>query len=227
VEKPPGMSVHNEPGRDVCSAVLACAEKNPALAEQVAFCPDSGIHPVHRLDRQTGGVLLLATGRESFAFLARQFEQRTVEKTYLAIVHGEIKAAEQGVWDFPLSADAGGRNHPAGKGKRYPSLTRFRLLRRTLHYSLIECRLLTGRKHQIRRHAKLAGHPVVGDSRYGSLRAIRFLEQHFSFKGLGLHAMSLSLVPPGEEKSIEICSSGFPVNLKSLLDKDDPLKLSP
>ncbi len=220
VEKPAGISVHNEPGMDICSFFRQFLQKNPVPAEEIAYSPDFGIHPVHRLDKETGGVLLLAAEKESLRNFSRQFTQRTVSKKYLAIVHGEIKAEETQVWNFPLSAGTGGRKNPAGKGRKYPAQTQFRLLRKTPHYSLIECSLLTGRRHQIRRHAKLAGHPVIGDRRYASPRSLRFLETICSFRGMGLHAMSLTLIPPGEKAPLEICSAGFPREMELLLEND-------
>ncbi len=223
LEKPAGMSVHNDPGNDLCSVAADILANDPALAENIKPDPAFGIHPVHRLDRQTSGVIFLACHPEIFRYFSLQFEKGMAEKKYIAILHGELKE-EKGVWDWPLSAEAGGRNLVQGKGKKQPSRTLFRVLRHTPHYTCIECHPLTGRKHQIRRHAKLAGHPVTGDSRYGSLRAVRYLETNCAFTRMGLHAMSLSITLPGESKPTLIQSPGMPQAMEMLVQKDFSVK---
>lgn len=219
VEKPAGMSVHNDPGKDVCSFAADLIANDPALAENTAFDPKFGIHPVHRLDRQTSGVILLACRSEIFRYFSLQFEKGLAEKKYIAILHGELKE-NKGIWEWPLSAEAGGRNLVQGKGKKQQCRTEFCVLRHTPHYTCAECHPLTGRKHQIRRHAKLAGHPVTGDNRYGSLRAVRYLEDNCNFKRMGLHAMSLSITLPGESKARIIQSQGMPQAMEMLLQND-------
>jgi 23S rRNA-/tRNA-specific pseudouridylate synthase len=119
-----------------------------------------------------------------------------------------------------LTADAAGRNDPMGKGKRMPCITRWRILDYSRHYTLIDCEPLTGRKHQIRRHAKLAGHPVVGDRRYGSARSLAYLRQHRGFNRLGLHAHALTLRLPGESRTTTFHSGGLPQAMRQLLEMD-------
>lgn len=138
----------------------------------------------------------------------------------MAIVHGSLSGAESletwQLWDRPLSADAGGRLHPAGKGPGVSCLTRYRVLEQTAHYSVVECDLKTGRKHQIRRHAKLAGHPVVGDNRYGSARSLAFLKNQCGFNRLGLHAHLLVIADPEKNEPIRVGSS-MPAEMRRLL----------
>jgi 23S rRNA-/tRNA-specific pseudouridylate synthase len=98
--------------------------------------------------------------------------------------------------------------------------TRWRVKRYTPHYSLVECQPLTGRKHQIRRHAKLAGHPVVGDRRYGSPRSRSYLSRHCRFNRLGLHAHTLTIRLPGETAARTFQSPGLPASMGRLLDQD-------
>ena len=221
VEKPCGMSIHNDPGGDLCSLVMAAvrAARLPAVGQNF-----SAIHAAHRLDRDTSGVVMLAGDPETLAFFGAQFAARAVQKHYLAVVHGRLEgpcADEDGVdWNWPLTAAAAGRNDPMGRGKRNPCITRWRILAHSLHYSLVECEPLTGRKHQIRRHAKLAGHPVVGDRRYGSIRSLAYLRRHHNFNRLGLHAHALTLCLPGETGTTTFQSGGLPEAMRRLLDMD-------
>ena len=221
VEKPGGMSIHNDPGGDLCSLVLAAvrAGRLPAVGQDLP-----AIHAAHRIDRDTSGIVMLAGDPATLAFFGGQFAAKTVHKRYLAVVHGRLEgpgADEDGVdWNWPLTAAAAGRNDPMGKGKRNPCVTRWRTLAHSRHYSLVECEPLTGRKHQIRRHAKLAGHPVVGDRRYGSLRSLAYLRRHHDFNRLGLHAHALTLRLPGETATTTFQSGGLPEAMRQLLEMD-------
>jgi len=223
LDKPAGITVHNAPGRDVRTLCSAFIRKDPAAA-QIGLDPDFGLHPVHRLDRETSGLILLATVPETFRFFAKQFESRQVRKLYLAILHGRLAAPSEedswGSWHWPLAASAGGRRRPEGSGPLQPAETRYRLLDHSAHYSLVEIEPRTGRKHQIRRHAKLAGHPVCGDARYGSRRALDFLKSNFGFNRLALHAHSLTLHLPGAAAPQTIRSAGQPDALQDLFEGD-------
>ncbi len=224
VDKPGGISVHNDPGRDLCSLLTRQVEADPTLRNTISFDPETGLKPVHRLDQYTSGVMILAASADAARMLAAQFESRQVAKRYLAILHGELTPPEAadgwGVWDRPLTPKAEGRNKPAGKGKKVPCQTRYRIFRRTARYTLIECEPLTGRKHQIRRHARLAGHPVVGDARYGTPRSVKFLQSERDFNRLGLHAVSLTLQLPDRDMPETIRTDGMPPEMTRLLDAD-------
>lgn len=224
VDKPVGLTVHNAPGADLCTIARDYIRKKPALFNHVCTDLDFGIHPVHRLDKETSGILLLATDRETFRFLSHQFDARSVKKQYIAILHG-IAADPQtedgwGVWQWPLAKDSGGRKNTSGPGQKISCETRYRVMDRSDHYSLAEIALLTGRKHQIRRHAKLAGHPVVGDDRYGSRRAIQFLKETHGFERLALHARSLTIQVPDEQKTQTIETPDIPVQMRELFEND-------
>ncbi|MBA3010231.1 MAG: RNA pseudouridine synthase [Proteobacteria bacterium] len=213
VEKPPGISVHNEPGHDILSL----------LAEQIPTHKKSGqdlLQPVHRLDKETSGLLLLATAPDALTRLSALFARGEVTKKYLALVHGnfDIQKKPPSVWNTPLSKEAGGRNDPAGKGKKVDAVTHYKIMAQSPHYTLLEIELLTGRKHQIRRHAKMAGHPVTGDSRYGSLRSIQFLKENCNYHRLGLHAFYLEF--PDLSSRITITSEQIPLEMSSLLKQD-------
>lgn len=223
VDKPCGMSVHNDPGGDLCSVALAAvrAGRLPGVGHDV-----TAIHAAHRIDRDTSGIVLLAGDSKTLACFGGQFSARTVHKRYLALVHGPCRVGTGHPawhsWNWPLTGGAAGRNDPMGKGPRNPCITRWRPLVHSLHYSLIECELLTGRKHQIRRHAKLAGNPVVGDRRYGSARSLAYLRRHHDFNRMGLHAHSLTLRLPGDAHPTRLQSGGLPEAMRMLLEEDRP-----
>lgn len=206
VDKPANMSVHNDPGLDVVSLLKKLLNQDVSLARSLDYGRDAVMGPVHRLDRETSGVMLMGLNSIVSRFFSQQFEQRTAEKHYVALVHGEFDRLESHVvWTYPLGLEAGGRTNPRGRGRVVSCSTGVRLKEQSPHYALIECELLTGRKHQIRRHAKMAGHPVIGDKRYGSKRAVDFFENRYGFVRLGLHSRSLTVALPGsgEKRTFE------------------------
>jgi 23S rRNA-/tRNA-specific pseudouridylate synthase len=215
------MSVHNDPGKDLCSMVAGLLETHGGLAEKTGFHPAYGIHPVHRLDRETSGIVMLATTEDAFKFISEQFEKHEVEKAYLAVLHGNFEDGKrEGFWDWSLTKKPGGRKFPRGNGKRLACRTGFKVLDQSVHYAFVECRPLTGRTHQIRRHAKLAGHPVVGDPRYGSPRSLAFLREKAGLKRMGLHAMELTFTPPKVAGAETIRSEIFPEELSRFFESD-------
>ena len=174
VNKPPGMTVHPAPGHPASTLVNAL----------LAHCPDlSGIGGVrrpgivHRLDRDTSGVILVAKNDAAHLALARQLKERTVEKTYLALVEGTPKPP-RGVIDAPLARDPRRRERMAVLEGGREASTSYRVVERFSGVSLLEVKPRTGRTHQIRVHFAAIGHPIVGDVVYGkrsSLLARQFL----------------------------------------------------
>jgi RluA family pseudouridine synthase len=230
VNKPQGVSVHNQPGKDLCSLAEAFMCAHTEIQAKTCFDPEFGVNPVHRLDKETSGVMLLAVNREAFQFFSKQFEGRTVAKQYIAILHGNLGNEDgegsRGIWTWPLSKAAGGRKNPAGAAKRLPSETRYRILRHSQHYTMVELEILSGRTHQIRRHAKLSGHPVVGDHRYGSTRAFNYLKNKMNFTRLALHAHSLRVCTvPGKEPQT-VATVEVPASMMTLFN-DDHLSIEP
>jgi RluA family pseudouridine synthase len=212
VEKPCGISIHNDPGNDVLSIVSSMIKKDRN--------DKTSVQPVHRLDKDTSGVLLLAYTPDTLKKLSDYFNKSLVKKKYLALVHGNFEKHKQDlqIWNFPLTKDAGGRDNPAGKGKRVNAETRFTILQQSEHYALLQITLITGRKHQIRRHAKLSGHPVTGDMRYGSKKSLNYLKNKCGYTRLGLHAQSIEIpemIPP-----LGIRSETIPKEMDALLKKD-------
>lgn len=151
---------------------------------------------VHRIDRETSGVIVFARNAEAHRQLNRQFETRSVEKVYLALVHGVI-ADDQGEIDRPIRQFGSGRMGIDDRNGK-PSLTEFRVHRRLSAFTLIEARPHTGRRHQIRVHLYSLGHPIVGDPLYGDKNL------QGSYPRLMLHAHRLTLdLPSGKRLTIE------------------------
>ena len=174
---------------------------------------------VHRLDKDTSGIFLVAKNDKALDFLQEQFKNRKVEKKYLALVTGHIKD-EEGKIETLIGRSPGDRrkqkvyliNEPGGEGKR-TAVTQYKALQRFENYDLIEAEPKTGRKHQIRTHLAYLGHPIVGDKMYG------FKNQPLP-KGLKrqfLHAYYLKInLPNGREMEFR---SELPQDLKEILNK--------
>ncbi len=163
VNKPPGMTVHPAPGHRASTLVNAL----------LAHCRDlSGIGGVlrpgivHRLDRDTSGVILVAKNDAAHLSLAKQLKSRTIEKTYVALVEGTPKP-EQGAIDAPIARDPRRRERMAVLEGGRDALTAYRVIERFHGYALVEAKPKTGRTHQIRVHLAAIGHPIAGDAVYG------------------------------------------------------------
>jgi len=224
VDKPAGITVHNQPGRDLCTLVSTLIQKEPEIQRKMDVDPDFGVNPVHRLDKEASGVILLAVDPKTFRFLSEQFESRQVKKRYVAVLHGRLETPEGDdswrTWRWPLTKVAGGRRHPQGSGRRFPSETRYRILQRSTRYSMVEMEPLTGRKHQIRRHAKISGHAVVGDARYGSMRSVNYLRRNFAFDRLALHACALTFHLPEGKDPETVETPEIPHPIQALFEKE-------
>ncbi|MCP4746583.1 MAG: RNA pseudouridine synthase [Desulfobacteraceae bacterium] len=222
VDKPAGMAVHNRPGADVCSMMKDFILSHSRIRQKAAFSEEFGIHALNRLDKTTSGLLLLTCTPEAHRHLANQLTQGRIRKEYIAIVHGALYPAlrqEWLQWNLPLTKTAAGRSNPQGKGKRVACDTRLRILHHSRRYTMIQCNLITGRTHQIRRHAALDGHSILGDQRYGSKRSCRYLAEHHSFKRLALHASSLTLTFAGTSGCQRI-ESALPLSMRQLFEHD-------
>lgn len=151
---------------------------------------------VHRLDKDTSGVMVAAKTDEAHKGLAAQIKEHSARRTYWALVHGDI-AEEKGVIDAPIGRDPKDRIKMAVtfKGGR-PAVTHFRVLKRYGDYTWVECKLETGRTHQIRVHMAYIHHPVVNDPVYG------FGKDHFPIVGQALHSHCLDLVHPVTGKAM-------------------------
>lgn len=179
VDKPEGLA-----------AIPERRPQGPSLFERVQAERGERLYVVHRLDKETSGVIVFARNAEAHRRLNRQFETRAVRKVYLALVHGVI-AANGGMIDKPLRPFGSGRvavDNERGKA----STTGFQVVRRLKHFTLVEARPQTGRRHQIRVHLYSIGHPTVGDPLYGD-KAIQS-----RYPRLMLHARRLILRLPSD-----------------------------
>jgi len=176
----------------------------------------SGI--IHRLDKDTSGIILIAKTREAFENLQRQFKERRIEKHYIALVHGEVKPAE-GIIRVPISRSPFDRKKFGIFLGGKEAETRYKVLsikyKGGSFYSLLELEPRTGRTHQIRVHLKYLGHPIVGDKFYAGRKTFRadclWCPRQF------LHASAISFFHPKTTERLEFYSS-LPKDLKSALE---------
>ena len=217
VNKPAGLVVHPAAGSP--SGTLA-----NALAYHFQQLPDggSGVRPgiVHRLDRDTSGLLVVAKTEAALENLSDQFRDRTVFKSYVALVHGRV-LSNSGRIDQPLARDPSNRTRMAVVRGGRNALSLYRVRRTFQRFTLLDVELKTGRTHQIRVHLAWFKHPVVGDETYGGgrdntiqdpqLRArIRNLKRHF------LHAEKLAFTHPVTKEVVKF-ESPLPAELSELL----------
>jgi len=211
IDKPAGMVVHAGAGVHSGTLVNALLHRFGSLSGVGgAFRP--GI--VHRLDRFTSGVLLVAKNDAAHRALAEQFSTRQVEKTYLALVHGKVKA-ETGRIDRPISRDPVHRTRMTARlGEGRAAWSEFHVLHRFERFTLLEVRIGTGRTHQIRVHLSAMGHPVVGDTLYGApakVAGMPPLGRYF------LHAQRIRFQLPSTGQQITVASP-LPAELEQWLE---------
>ncbi|BCU82229.1 putative RNA pseudouridine synthase YlyB [Polycladomyces abyssicola] len=207
VNKPRGMVVHPAPGNTSGTLVNAL----------LAHCRDlSGIGGVarpgivHRIDKDTSGLLMVAKNDLAHQSLAAQLKAHSVDRIYLAIVHGNIPH-NRGTVDAPIGRDPHDRkkmaiNHKNGK----PAVTHFAVLEHWQQASLIECKLETGRTHQIRVHMASIGHPLIGDPVYGPKK------NRYPIQGQALHAKVLGFDHPRTGKRIRL-EAELPKDMEKLI----------
>lgn len=208
VDKPQGMVVHP-----------AAGNKDETLVNALLFhCHDlSGINGVmrpgivHRIDKDTSGVLVIAKNDKSHNILAEQFKNHTMNREYLALVEGRLKN-EMGTIDANLGRNPKDRLKYAvvKDGKR--AVTHYKVMECFSGYTLVLCKLETGRTHQIRVHMASIGHPLVGDPLYG------FKKQNFKTKGQLLHARLLGFIHPTKNEYMEF-TSPLPEDFTSIINK--------
>jgi len=182
VDKPTGIAVHG--GSGISHGVIELLRHaRPELRD---------LSLVHRLDRETSGVLVLAKRRSALRELHARFRDGVVEKNYLGLSIGDWQLGEQ-VIDKPLLVEhrKGGERHVVVSGGGKQAQTRVQLSRTFGKYSLLQCAPLTGRTHQIRVHLNALGHPLAGDERYGDAEENRRAKK-FGLKRLFLHAQSIA-----------------------------------
>lgn len=180
VNKPQGMVVHPAPGHPDHTLVNALLYHSPLSHINGEFRP--GI--VHRIDKDTSGLLMVAKNDRAHRSLAAQLKAKTNQREYVALVHGVINE-DQGTIDAPLGRSKQDRKKQAVVPDGRHAVTHFKVLKRYRHYTLVSCRLETGRTHQIRVHMKYIGHPLAGDPLYGPRKTLPGNGQYLHARLLG------------------------------------------
>lgn len=182
VNKPEGFSVHNNEDKQ---NLLTLLEKEfPALK----------LYPIHRLDKETSGIQILALNSEAAQKYSSEFQNRNVKKIYHGILRGVLKDSS-GSWTRSLTDKAEGHKNPQGQSKdRVPCETQFSILKKSKYFTLCEFNLITGRQHQIRKHTALVNHALVGDPRYGEKSYNDKIVKIYSTNRLFLHCSHIKIL---------------------------------
>lgn len=205
IDKPVGLVVHPGAGVKHGTLVNALLYHYPELAK----LPRAGV--VHRLDKDTSGLMVVARSIKAHTHLVKALSERIVKRTYRAIVQGDMLSG--GKVDAPIGRDPNNRVKMAVVQTGKPAVTHYSVLERFGKYTYIECRLETGRTHQIRVHMAHIGHPLVGDQTYGPHhKRLEFKD----FTRQALHAVELSFVHP-EHGEVLTFKSALPEDMEKLL----------
>ena len=206
VNKPQGMVVHPAPGHPNHTLVNALLYHSPLSTINGEFRP--GI--VHRIDKDTSGLLMVAKNDLAHRSLAAQLKAKTNQREYVALVHGVIKQ-DAGTINAPIGRSKKDRKKQAVVSDGRHAVTHFKVLHRFRHYTLVSCRLETGRTHQIRVHMKSIGHPLAGDPLYGPRKTL-------PGRGQYLHARLLGFKHPRTGKEL-VFTAPLPEYFQQMLDK--------
>ena len=208
INKEQGLTVHAGSGTSENTLVNALLYKLDSL---------SGINGVirpgivHRIDKDTSGLLVVAKNDKAHLSLASQIQNKTCSRVYVALLEGNLKS-DSGVIDTFIDRSTKNRTMMAVSSSGRNAVTEYKVLKRFDGYTLCEFRLKTGRTHQIRVHAKHLGHPVVGDLVYG------FKANKFNLKGQLLHAKELSFIHPTTNEKVTF-TAPIPAHFENVLKK--------
>ncbi len=208
INKPAGMVVHPAFGHTSGTLVNAVLARWPKIAD---FSEPSRAGIVHRLDKETSGVIVVAKTAPALIYLREQFKSRNVHKRYLTLVEG-MPDTPDGLIDAPIGRDPNQRKRMAVTRDGREAVTEFHVLETYAEHSLLEVLPKTGRTHQIRVHLAFIGHPVVGDSVYGYRKGRIKMKRHF------LHAASIRFELPNTGEAL-VVEAPLPVGLQDILSK--------
>jgi len=206
INKPAGLVVHPAPGNYEHTLVNALMSRIKNLSDINPQRP--GI--VHRLDRETSGLIVIAKNNFSHQSLAKQFAKHSIKRKYAAIVEGKVEFDEN-VIELPIERHAIKRKTMSVgfSSKSKYAKTFYRTLKRSKNFSLLELEPFTGRTHQLRVHLAFLDHPILGDSKYG---------KNSEFPRLALHAKSIGFIHPRTQKHVEF-DSEMPEEFKEFVGK--------
>jgi len=215
VDKPAGMVVHPAAGNFDGTLVNALLHHCAGRLSGIGGVARPGI--VHRIDKDTSGLLVVAKTDVAHEGLAAQFAKHSIARRYLAIVAG-VPMPPKGKVDAPLARSAANRKKMAivegGRGKR--AVTHYRLVEPLRDAALVECRLETGRTHQVRVHMAAIGHPLLGDPVYGRTRAgHQAVLKRLNFRRQALHAAGLGFIHPVSKENLSF-ESALPSDIEEL-----------
>jgi 23S rRNA pseudouridine1911/1915/1917 synthase len=226
VDKPPGLVVHSGAGNLTGTLVSGLLARYPEIAGLPLAGAGEPTRPgiVHRLDKGTSGLLVVARTVGAYHCLARQFREHSAGREYLALVAGSVEA-DAGVIEAPIGRSARRPDRMAVTERGRPSSTSYRVVNRysePLALTLVRATLATGRTHQVRVHLAAIGHPVIGDERYGSTSSRpAALRGELSAGRVFLHAHKLEIEHPGGGRTA--WTSPLPADLTALLGKLTPI----
>jgi 23S rRNA pseudouridine1911/1915/1917 synthase len=207
VDKPAGVVVHPAPGNERGTLVNGLLARFPELR-----CETGDLRPgiVHRLDKDTSGLIVIGRTLAAVGDLQRQMQSRSTEKRYLLLVRGGIDE-DEGIIDRPIARDPRNRQRMAVRSEGRSAQTHFWVRERFVGWTMIEALLLTGRTHQLRVHFASIGHPVAGDATYGPGAALRGLQRQF----LHSHVLRLRSPHDGQEHTF---TATLPAELARVLE---------
>jgi 23S rRNA pseudouridine1911/1915/1917 synthase len=220
VDKPAGLVVHPAAGNPDGTLVNALLHHCAGQLSGIGGVARPGI--VHRIDKDTSGLLVVAKSDAAHEGLARQFADHSIERAYLAVCNGHPTPPEGTISARIGRSDANRKKMavlPKDSSRGKHAVTRYRTLRRMQHCSLLECRLETGRTHQVRVHLASIGHPLVGDPVYGRANsALKPVLQKLEFRRQALHAAVLGFIHPVTGHRLSF-SSDLPADMAELIDE--------
>ncbi len=215
IDKPPGVAVHPSETRSL-SGTLVHGFLNKIKVSDFDDPYRPGV--VHRLDKDTSGLIIMVKNRAAYDYFVDIFKQRKIEKRYLTLVRGTLKHST-GIIDSPIGRDFRDRKRMAvvAQGEGKTAVTEYSVMEELSNMSMLDVCLKTGRTHQIRVHLSAIDHPVVGDMVYGDLTLNKHLLSEYGLSRQFLHAYKLSFVSPTTKKEITF-TSDLPNDLQSVVN---------
>ncbi len=215
VNKPPDMVIYPAAGNNSGTLMNALVHKCKKLSS-IGAPLRPGV--VHRLDKNTSGIIVIAKDDKAYYSLVDQFKERQVKKHYLALLYGSFKE-DNGEITTPIGRASSDRKKMSTKSRRgKEAVTQFEVMKRFMSAALVKIRILTGRTHQIRVHFASIGHPVLGDTTYGKQTTIKLSGKTIHLPRQMLHAFSLEIKHPATGKTVHF-TAPLPEDMEMVIDE--------